>query len=57
MLQAGQETSTNCLGFTFYLMAKHPDVVENMYNEAVSVCGPTGPISWEQVHELKCVCC
>ena len=34
-------------------LAKHPEIVEKMYHEVVSVCGESGEIDWDMVHNLK----
>jgi ecdysone 20-monooxygenase len=52
-VQAGQETSSNSLSFTLYLLAKHPDVADKVYAEVVGVCGTSGPVTWDHVHELR----
>ena len=38
-------------------LAKHPEIVEKMYHEVVSVCGESGDIDWDMVHNLKSVSC
>jgi hypothetical protein len=56
VLQAGHETSTNCLTFTLQLIASHPDVATKMYEEIVAVCGTSGQVTWDHVHELGYGC-
>lgn len=38
-LLAGYETTANCLGFTAYLLAKHPEVQERLFEEIRNVVG------------------
>ena len=35
------------------VLAEHPEVVEKMHHEVVSVCGEAGDIDWDMVHNLK----
>ncbi len=53
-MQAGYETSSNCLMFAMCELARRPDIVEKLYEEVVSVCGgTTGDVTWEHVHAMK----
>lgn len=38
-LLAGFETTANCLGFTAYLLAKHPEVQDRLFDEIRDVIG------------------
>ncbi len=53
--QAGHETSSNCLVFAVAELAAHPELVEQLHEEVVGVCGDEEVITWEHVHEMRCV--
>jgi cytochrome P450 len=45
LLLAGHETTANALTWTFYLLARHPEVLERLRDEAVEVLGGRAPES------------
>ena len=49
---AGHETTANALTYTFYLLAKHPDVFEKLRTEVDRVVGPRLPAA-DDVPNLK----
>jgi cytochrome P450 len=51
--QAGQGTTTNTLSFVMHALSTHPEIIQQAYEEVVNVCGASGPITWQHVHELK----
>lgn len=51
LLVAGNETSSNTLSWTFYLLAQHPDHLLTMRDEIEASCG-TGEITYEKLHGL-----
>ncbi len=36
-----------------YMLAQHPDVATRVYEEVVSVCGASGEVTWDHIHELE----
>ncbi len=54
LLVAGNETSSNTLSWTFYLLAKHPEHIGAMREEIEAVFG-TDEISYDQLHRLDYV--
>ena len=54
MLQAGKETSSNGLVYCMYELAQNPSVVDKLYDEVIGLCGPSGDITWEHVHAMRC---
>ena len=52
-LQAGQGTTTNTLAFVIYALSTHPEIIEKAYEEVTNICDSSGPVTWQQVHELK----
>jgi cytochrome P450 len=54
LLVAGNETSSNTLSWTFYLLAKHPEHIVAMRKEIETAFG-TDEISYEKMHELSYV--
>ena len=55
--QAGQDTTTSALNLIMLELALHPDVVDKMHDEVVSICGTIENPTWEHVHSLKYVAC
>ncbi len=51
--QAGHETLTSSLSFVMYMLAQHPDVAARVYEEVVGVCGASGEVTWDHIHELE----
>ena len=54
LLVAGNETSSNTLSWTFYLLAKHPEHIISMREEIETAFG-TDEISYEKMRELNYV--
>ena len=54
-LVAGHETTSGALSFTFYLLAKHPEVLKKVQQEISDVLGddPKQEPSYEQILSLK----
>lgn len=52
LLLAGQETTASTLGWSFYLIDKHPSVAERLHEEAASVLGDRLP-EYEDLHNLR----
>ena len=48
---AGHETSASALSWSLYLIAKHPEVQEKLYNE-ISVLGPIDEIEFKDLSKL-----
>ncbi len=53
MYAAGHETSSNALGWTFYLLAQHPEIVERLRSEAQLVIGNDISPSFENLRRLQ----
>jgi cytochrome P450 len=51
LLLAGHETTASTLGWTFYLLDKHPQVWQRLHDEAVEVLGDRPP-TYEDLHRL-----
>jgi cytochrome P450 len=51
LLLAGHETTASTLGWTFYLIDKHPHVWQRLHDEAVEVLGDRPP-TYEDLHRL-----
>ncbi|HEV2886396.1 MAG TPA: cytochrome P450 [Jatrophihabitans sp.] len=51
LLLAGHETTASTLGWTFYLLDKHPQVWQRLHDEAVEVLGDRSP-TYEDLHRL-----
>lgn len=51
LLLAGHETTASTLGWTFYLIDRHPEVRERLHEEAVDVLGDRLP-EYEDLHRL-----
>jgi cytochrome P450 len=51
LLLAGHETTASTLGWTFYLIDRHPEVRERLHAEAVEVLGDRPP-AYEDLHRL-----
>lgn len=51
LLLAGHETTASTLGWTFYLLDKHPMVWQRLHDEAVEVLGDRAP-TYEDLHRL-----
>ncbi|HEY3261194.1 MAG TPA: cytochrome P450 [Pseudonocardiaceae bacterium] len=52
LLLAGQETTASTLGWSLYLVDRHPEVRERLHAEAVDVLGDRLP-AYEDLHRLK----
>ena len=52
ILQAGHETTSNALAWTFYLLAQHPDAEARLHEEIDRVLGGRAP-AYAQLAELK----
>ncbi|GAA1010992.1 cytochrome P450 [Acrocarpospora pleiomorpha] len=52
LLLAGHETTASTLGWTFYLLDRHPEVAERLHAEAVEVLGDRPPV-YEDLHRLR----
>ncbi|GAA0379058.1 cytochrome P450 [Acrocarpospora corrugata] len=52
LLLAGHETTASTLGWTFYLLDRHPEVAERLREEAVEVLGDRLP-AYEDLHRLR----
>lgn len=52
LLLAGHETTASTLGWTFYLVDRHPEVFERLHAEAVEVLGDRLPV-YEDLHRLR----
>ena len=52
LLLAGHETTASTLGWTFYLVDRHPEVLERLHAEAVEVLGDRLPV-YEDLHRLR----
>lgn len=52
LLLAGHETTASTLGWTFYLVDRHPEVLERLHAEAVEVLGDRLP-EYEDLHRLR----
>ena len=55
LCQAGQVTTTVSISLAIMELSMHPEILEKMHQEVVSVCGLEGEVTWEHVHELKYV--
>jgi cytochrome P450 len=51
LLLAGHETTASTLGWTFYLLDKHPQIWQRLHEEAVEVLGDRPP-TYEDLHRL-----
>jgi len=51
LLLAGHETTASTLGWTLYLIDRHPQVWERLHAEAVAVLGDNLPV-YEDLHQL-----
>jgi cytochrome P450 len=51
LLLAGHETTASTLGWTFYLVDRHPEVLERLHAEAAEVLGDRLP-RYEDLHRL-----
>jgi enediyne biosynthesis protein E7 len=51
LLLAGHETTASTLGWTFYLIDRHPEVRERLHEEAVEVLGDRPPV-YDDLHRL-----
>jgi cytochrome P450 len=49
---AGHETTANALAFTFYLLAKHPEVMKRVHDELTRVIG-SGEITFDKLQQLE----
>lgn len=56
LLVAGNETSSNVLSWTFYLLAKHPEHLQKVRDEINTVFG-AGDITYEGLRKLKYTVC
>lgn len=52
LLLAGHETTASTLGWTLYLVDRHPEVLARLRAEAVEVLGDRPPV-YEDLHRLK----
>jgi enediyne biosynthesis protein E7 len=52
LLLAGHETTASTLGWSFYLIDRHPEVVRRLHEEAVDVLGDRDPV-YEDLQRLK----
>lgn len=52
LLLAGHDTTASTLSWTFWLLDQHPDVWQNVHDEAVSVLGDRPP-TLEDLYQLK----
>lgn len=52
LLLAGHETTASTLGWTFYLVDRHPEVFDRLHAEAVEVLGDRPP-EYEDLHRLR----
>ncbi len=52
LLLAGHETTASTLGWTFFLLDRHPDIVMRLRAEAVEVLGDRLPV-YEDMHRLR----
>ena len=52
LLLAGHETTASTLGWTFYLVDRHPEVLERLHAEAVDVLGDRLPV-YQDLHRLR----
>jgi len=52
LLLAGHETTASTLGWTWYLVDRHPEVFDRLHAEAVTVLGDRQP-TYEDLHELR----
>lgn len=52
LLLAGHETTASTLGWTFYLIDRHPEVLARLHAEAVEVLGDRMPV-YEDLHRLR----
>ena len=52
LMVAGNETSSNGLTWTLYLLARHPEYIGMVREEIEHVIG-AGPITFEKLHELE----
>ncbi|MQS10770.1 cytochrome P450 [Streptomyces kaniharaensis] len=52
LLLAGHETTASTLGWTFYLVDRHPEVFDRLHAEAVEVLGDRQP-EYEDLHRLR----
>ena len=48
-LIAGYETTANTLQSAIYLLAKNPDVQEQLYEEVISICESSTKINHETI--------
>jgi cytochrome P450 len=53
--KAGFETSGSIMTYTINLLAKHPDVAEQMYQEVKAVCGDSEDITMDMLNDLQFV--
>ena len=51
LMVAGNETSSNALTWTFYLLGRHPQYISLIREEIASVIG-NDPVTFENLHEL-----
>lgn len=52
LMLAGHETTASTLGWTWYLVDRHPEVFERLHEEAVRVLGARRPV-YQDLHELR----
>ena len=52
LLMAGQETTATALAWTFWHLARHPDVLARLHEERARVCGD-GPVEGRHVPQLE----
>ena len=52
LLLAGHETTASTLGWSFYLLGQHPEVMQRVHEEAVRVLGDRPPV-YADLHELR----
>ncbi|MFU8852194.1 cytochrome P450 [Micromonospora sp. SL1-18] len=52
LMLAGHETTASTLGWTWYLVDRHPEVFDRLHAEAVQVLGDRRP-TYQDLHELR----
>ena len=54
-LLAGYETTANTLSSAVYLLAKNPDVQDQLHEEVINICESSNKINHETITVRKCM--